>query len=195
MRSSAKCRTESTPPGHVGVAQLSAWTGDRIATLEKQYLHPLAEAEKAEAAFDGETTQSVLIRRMDEFIASQARESRCRMPMARTPRGMAGNYCRRRNSANGNSTSSENGCIGPRHHRRPCPHGRRRRQVTPPRHPGIQQPERTHSRAKRPRLILDGRQTGTDQTARNIDFRLMFLKSVLSNPSQGEELDRNPHFW
>jgi integrase len=56
--------------GGIGIAQLSAWTGDKIATLEKHYLHPKAEAEKAEAAFAGETTQSVLIRRMDEFIAS-----------------------------------------------------------------------------------------------------------------------------
>ena len=60
--------------GGIGIAQLSAWTGDKIATLEKHYLHPKAEAEKAEAAFAGETTQSVLIRRMDEFIASQVRE-------------------------------------------------------------------------------------------------------------------------
>lgn len=60
--------------GGMGIAQLSAWTGDKIATLEKHYLHPDAEAEKAEAAFAGETTQSALIRRMDDFIASQASE-------------------------------------------------------------------------------------------------------------------------
>ena len=57
--------------GGVGIAQLSAWTGDKIATLEKHYLHLKAEAEKAEAAFAGETTQSVLIRHMDEILAGQ----------------------------------------------------------------------------------------------------------------------------
>jgi integrase len=61
--------------GGIGIAQLSAWTGDKIATLEKHYLHPDAEAEKAEAAFAGETTQSVLIRRMEEFLAAQQRAS------------------------------------------------------------------------------------------------------------------------
>ena len=57
--------------GGIGIAQLSAWTGDKITTLEKHYLHPEAEAEKAEAAFAGQTTQSVLIGRMDELIATQ----------------------------------------------------------------------------------------------------------------------------
>jgi integrase len=61
--------------GGIGIAQLSAWTGDKIATLEKHYLHPEAEAEKAEAAFAGETTQSALIRRMDELLAAQQRAS------------------------------------------------------------------------------------------------------------------------
>jgi integrase len=37
--------------GGVGIAQLAAWTGDRIATLEKHYLHLSADAEKAEEAF------------------------------------------------------------------------------------------------------------------------------------------------
>lgn len=37
--------------GGLGVAQLAAWTGDRIATLEKHYLHLSADAEKAEEAF------------------------------------------------------------------------------------------------------------------------------------------------
>ena len=36
----------------VGIAQLAAWTGDRIATLEKHYLHLQVDADKAEAAFD-----------------------------------------------------------------------------------------------------------------------------------------------
>lgn len=38
--------------GGVGIAQLASWTGDRIATLEKHYLHLKVDAEKAEAAFD-----------------------------------------------------------------------------------------------------------------------------------------------
>jgi len=38
--------------GGVGIAQLASWTGDRIATLERHYLHLRADAEKAEAAFD-----------------------------------------------------------------------------------------------------------------------------------------------
>jgi integrase len=61
--------------GGIGIAQLSAWTGDKIATLEKHYLHPDAEAEKAEAAFAGETTQSVLIRHMAELLAAHQRPS------------------------------------------------------------------------------------------------------------------------
>jgi integrase len=36
----------------VGIAQLASWTGDRIATLERHYLHLKADAEKAEAAFE-----------------------------------------------------------------------------------------------------------------------------------------------
>lgn len=35
----------------IGIAQLASWTGDRIATLEKHYLHLESDAEKAEAAF------------------------------------------------------------------------------------------------------------------------------------------------
>lgn len=38
--------------GGVGIAQLASWTGDRIATLERHYLHLQVDAEKAEAAFD-----------------------------------------------------------------------------------------------------------------------------------------------
>ena len=37
--------------GGVGIAQLASWTGDRIATLERHYLHLKVDAEKAEAAF------------------------------------------------------------------------------------------------------------------------------------------------
>jgi integrase len=35
----------------IGSAQLSSWTGDRIATLERHYLHLDADAKKADAAF------------------------------------------------------------------------------------------------------------------------------------------------
>lgn len=35
----------------VGIAQLAAWTGDRIATLERHYLHLSADAQLAAAAF------------------------------------------------------------------------------------------------------------------------------------------------
>ena len=38
--------------GGVGIAQLASWVGDKIATLERHYLHLQADAEKAEAAFD-----------------------------------------------------------------------------------------------------------------------------------------------
>jgi len=38
--------------GGVGIAQLASWTGDRIATLERHYLHLQVDSEKAEAAFD-----------------------------------------------------------------------------------------------------------------------------------------------
>lgn len=41
--------------GGVGIAQLASWVGDRIATLEKHYLHLKADAEKAEGAFTGES--------------------------------------------------------------------------------------------------------------------------------------------
>jgi integrase len=41
--------------GGVGIAQLASWVGDRIATLEKHYLHLQADAEKAEGAFSGES--------------------------------------------------------------------------------------------------------------------------------------------
>ncbi len=36
----------------VGIAQLASWVGDRIATLERHYLHLQADASKAEAAFE-----------------------------------------------------------------------------------------------------------------------------------------------
>jgi hypothetical protein len=35
----------------VSIAQLSEWTGDRIATLEKHYIHLEADAEKAAASY------------------------------------------------------------------------------------------------------------------------------------------------
>lgn len=44
--------------GGIGVAQLAAWTGDRIATLEKHYLHLSADAEKAEEAFSAHKNPS-----------------------------------------------------------------------------------------------------------------------------------------
>lgn len=57
-----------------GIAQLSAWTGDRIATLEKHYLHLASDAKKAEAAFSGEDPAKKteeLHARMMEFLEEQ----------------------------------------------------------------------------------------------------------------------------
>jgi integrase len=67
--------------GGIGVAQLSAWTGDRIATLEKHYLHLSADAERAEEAFTAHRNPTARQAReamaaqvawMQEMLAAQA---------------------------------------------------------------------------------------------------------------------------
>ena len=56
----------------VGIAQLAAWTGDRIKTLEKHYLHLKADAEKAEAAFsDNAISPAKAQAMMLEFLEAQ----------------------------------------------------------------------------------------------------------------------------
>lgn len=67
--------------GGIGIAQLAAWTGDKIATLEKHYLHLSADAEKAEEAFaahrnpTARQAQAALAAQVDfmqEMLAAQA---------------------------------------------------------------------------------------------------------------------------
>lgn len=60
----------------VGIAQLAAWTGDRIATLERHYLHLSADARLAEAAFSAHIErerQRVERERMEREIQEQQR--------------------------------------------------------------------------------------------------------------------------
>lgn len=60
----------------VGIAQLAAWTGDRIATLERHYLHLSADARLAEAAFSAHIErerQRVERERMEREIQEQER--------------------------------------------------------------------------------------------------------------------------
>lgn len=70
--------------GGIGIAQLSAWTGDRIATLEKHYLHLSADAEKAEEAFaahrnptarQAQVALAAQVAWMQEMLAAQAAQS------------------------------------------------------------------------------------------------------------------------
>jgi hypothetical protein len=55
--------------GGVGVAQIAAWSGDKIATLEKHYLHLRADAEKAEEAFAAHRKPTA--RQAQEAMAAQ----------------------------------------------------------------------------------------------------------------------------
>lgn len=60
----------------IGIAQLAAWTGDRIATLERHYLHLSADARLAEAAFSAHIErerQRVERERMEREIQEQER--------------------------------------------------------------------------------------------------------------------------
>lgn len=64
--------------GGIGIAQLSAWTGDRISTLEHHYLHLDADADAAEMAFAGGSVmkntnrvQGLLV----EFLEAQKTEA------------------------------------------------------------------------------------------------------------------------
>lgn len=60
----------------VGIAQLAAWTGDRIATLERHYLHLSADARLAEAAFGAHIErerQRVERERMERELEEQRR--------------------------------------------------------------------------------------------------------------------------
>lgn len=50
----------------VTIAQLSAWTGDRIRTLEKHYLHMTADAEKAASSFEFTHTKSKMKMEINE---------------------------------------------------------------------------------------------------------------------------------
>lgn len=76
--------------GGIGIAQLSAWTGDRIATLEKHYLHLSADAEKAEEAFaahrnptarQAQATLAAQVAWMQEMLTAQASQSGTTMLM------------------------------------------------------------------------------------------------------------------
>ena len=55
--------------GGVGVAQIAAWSGDKIATLERHYFHLKADAEKAEEAFAAHRKPTA--RQAQEAMAAQ----------------------------------------------------------------------------------------------------------------------------
>lgn len=67
--------------GGIGIVQLSAWTGDKIKTLEKHYLHIRADAEKAEEAFSAhrrptarqaQDTMAAKLQWMQDILDAQA---------------------------------------------------------------------------------------------------------------------------
>jgi integrase len=70
--------------GGIGIAQLAAWTGDLISTLEKHYLHLSADAEKAEEAFTAhrnptprqvQAALAAQVKWLQEMLAAQATQN------------------------------------------------------------------------------------------------------------------------